>query len=235
MKRLPYYIVVIILSLVLVACVRPLSEDGGTDDTAPDTNAPLDAFPGSEGATDNANGQETFTFDNTGTDNAGTEDANTGQPPAEGDLTMDGTGGEGTVDNGGGENAGTVEQPPIVDPVVQPSADVVHTIVNGDLLGRIAEQYGVSVEDIMIANGLDNPDRLAIGDQLTIPLSGNVTPPAGAGASNGGGSGVVHTVQPGETLYSIGLRYGKTVEDLAAFNGIVDVHTLEVGQQVSIP
>lgn len=39
----------------------------------------------------------------------------------------------------------------------------------GDNLTRIARQFGVSVEALIAANGLANPDRLRPGDVLIIP------------------------------------------------------------------
>ncbi len=44
-----------------------------------------------------------------------------------------------------------------------------------------------------------------------------------------------HTVQPGETLTRIAARYGVTVEQLAAVNGIVNPNMIYVGQILVIP
>ena len=48
-----------------------------------------------------------------------------------------------------------------------------HTVVSGDSLSKIAKQYDVSMESIISANNLENPDSLYIGQQLLIPGSGN--------------------------------------------------------------
>jgi LysM repeat protein len=45
----------------------------------------------------------------------------------------------------------------------------------------------------------------------------------------------VHTVQAGENLYRIGLRYGCTVAELSAHNGIANPNYINVGQQIRIP
>jgi len=45
----------------------------------------------------------------------------------------------------------------------------------------------------------------------------------------------VHTVAAGENLYRIGLRYGCTVPELAAYNGISNPNYINVGQQIRIP
>ncbi len=44
-----------------------------------------------------------------------------------------------------------------------------------------------------------------------------------------------HTVQPGETLGSIALQYGVTIQDLAFANGIVNPNLIFVGQVLKIP
>lgn len=46
---------------------------------------------------------------------------------------------------------------------------------------------------------------------------------------------IIHTVQPGENLFRIGLRYGFTYQELAAYNGIANPDSLSVGQQIRIP
>jgi hypothetical protein len=46
---------------------------------------------------------------------------------------------------------------------------------------------------------------------------------------------IIHIVQPGENLYRIGLRYGFTYQELAAYNGIANPDSLSVGQQIRIP
>jgi LysM repeat protein len=47
--------------------------------------------------------------------------------------------------------------------------------------------------------------------------------------------GQTHVVQPGETLYRIAVRYGITVEQLAAANGITNPALIYVGQVLVIP
>ena len=42
-------------------------------------------------------------------------------------------------------------------------------MAEGDTLGSLAETFGVTVDAIVEASALENPDVLAIGDPLTIP------------------------------------------------------------------
>lgn len=47
----------------------------------------------------------------------------------------------------------------------------VYVVKNGDILGRIARQYGVKVADLKAANGLKS-DTIKVGQKLTIPGKG---------------------------------------------------------------
>jgi LysM repeat protein len=58
-----------------------------------------------------------------------------------------------------------------------------HTVRPGEFLARIATRYGSSVQAISRANGLTDPDHLAVGQRLEIPTgkgSGIVCPVPGA-------------------------------------------------------
>ncbi len=45
----------------------------------------------------------------------------------------------------------------------------VHRVVNGDTLSTIAQSYGVTIQQIVDANNLTNPNSLSIGQELIIP------------------------------------------------------------------
>lgn len=44
-----------------------------------------------------------------------------------------------------------------------------YTIRPGDTLSRLAKNFGVDVSDLAISNGIQNPDRIFVGQQLSIP------------------------------------------------------------------
>ncbi|MBI3166956.1 MAG: peptidoglycan DD-metalloendopeptidase family protein [Chloroflexi bacterium] len=48
-------------------------------------------------------------------------------------------------------------------------------------------------------------------------------------------SGPIYIVQPGDSLYSIAVRFSISLDDLLAVNGIVDPNSLAAGQQLIIP
>lgn len=51
---------------------------------------------------------------------------------------------------------------------------VLHTVIDGDTLFKIATQYGVTVADLVQTNGIDDPTLIFAGQQLLIP---GVQPP----------------------------------------------------------
>ncbi len=62
-------------------------------------------------------------------------------------------------------------------PLPTPTLELVEYIVQiGDTLGTIAEQFEVSVADIIYVNQLENPDVLSVGQVLYIPIGGLVIP-----------------------------------------------------------
>ena len=58
--------------------------------------------------------------------------------------------------------------------------EIVHEVVAGDTLGEIAVAYGVTVDEIKAANGLDS-DVIRVGQELTIP-TGRCDAHVGAGS-----------------------------------------------------
>jgi LysM repeat protein len=94
-------------------------------------------------------------------------------------------------------------------------------------LFSIARHYGTTVDAVCKANGLADPARIYIGQRLVIPTSNMPSAPAEAGAS--------HTVQAGENLFRIALKYGVTMKALAELNGIYNPDQLFAGQTLTIP
>ena len=51
----------------------------------------------------------------------------------------------------------------------QPTHQLSHTVQEGDTLGAIAQAHGVSVDDLIAANGLTDPNLLYVGQTLIVP------------------------------------------------------------------
>jgi spore germination protein len=114
------------------------------------------------------------------------------------------------------------------------SGQTIHVVAPGDTLFSISQQYGVSQEAIIAANGLTNPNNLVVGQQLIIPAPGT-TPATPVPPTAVPGTEQVYTVRPGDNLFRIGLAYGCTVDQLSAYNNIPAPYTIFVGDQIRIP
>jgi len=93
----------------------------------------------------------------------------------------------------------------------------------GDTVFDLAQRFGITPDTILSANPslAGNPDLLKLGQELTIlPVSG-----------------VLHEVQPGETLASIAQQYKVDVGAIVAYadNHLSEPYTLQLGQKILLP
>jgi len=69
----------------------------------------------------------------------------------------------------GVDEQGNPIQPTSAAPSTNDSGQTIHVVQAGDTLVRIARQYDVTVQAIVTANNLANPNLLAVGQELIIP------------------------------------------------------------------
>ncbi|MBN1658596.1 MAG: LysM peptidoglycan-binding domain-containing protein, partial [Anaerolineae bacterium] len=108
-----------------------------------------------------------------------------------------------------------------------PCATTTHIVKAGENLTQIARMYGVTVDAIVRANNLWNPNVIYVGQCLIIPVP--CTPPAPGGCTK------IHVVQRGEYLKRIAARYGTTVDKLVALNNIRNPNLIYPGQRLKVP
>ncbi len=115
--------------------------------------------------------------------------------------------------------------------VAQPARaqNQIHTVRRGEALYAIAARYGTTIQAIVQANRLANPNYIYAGQRLIIP---------GGGSSNSGasqsGSGWTYTVRRGDTLSGIAARNGTTVAAIMQANGLRS-YIIYSGQRLVIP
>ncbi|GAG40103.1 unnamed protein product, partial [marine sediment metagenome] len=110
----------------------------------------------------------------------------------------------------------------------------------GDTLSSIAWRFGVTVDHMLVANGLTDADLILTGQQLVVPIASSPDEPAITPGENETASGSqplsqVYVVQPGDTLFAIATQFGLTVSEVMLTNDITDPDWLSVGQLLTIP
>jgi murein DD-endopeptidase MepM/ murein hydrolase activator NlpD len=132
------------------------------------------------------------------------------------------------------------------------------TVQQGETLDTIARRFGVPPQAIQQANNIAAPGRVYPGQRLVIPTyqvggayqpaQKNLQPaaapaytpapsynPAPAQSAATNGAGRIHVVNPGDTLYALGRRYGVSHVTIAHANGIHQESLLRVGQRLTVP
>ncbi len=113
-------------------------------------------------------------------------------------------------------------------PAPQPNPGT-YTVQPGDWLYAIARKFGVSVQQLAAANPGFNPNFVFPGQVLNIPgaMPGPVPNPSP--------SGNTYTVQPGDTLFSIAVRFRTTTYALQIANRLANPNFISPGQVLTIP
>jgi peptidoglycan DL-endopeptidase LytF len=124
-----------------------------------------------------------------------------------------------------------VVQPPTNSETTQTTSSVNHTVVAGDTLYSIAKKYSTTVDTLKKTNQLTS-DVLSLGQTLTIPQAG-MEPPPPVPTTSSPTVPDTYTVVSGDSLYSIALKFGLTVDDLRARNALVS-DVLRIGQVLRI-
>jgi LysM repeat protein len=106
-------------------------------------------------------------------------------------------------------------------------ADTTYRIEKGDNLYRIARKYGVTVKELLEINDIADPTRISVGTVIRIP-TGSISPRKEGGT-------ILHSIEPGDTLWGLAKRYGVKLEDLLRANDLGEESILGVGDVLFIP
>jgi len=103
-----------------------------------------------------------------------------------------------------------------------------HKIASGDSFESIANQYGVTVRELVSAN----LQLLKIGEKLTIPVAIAIPQEAPIDVSTGDRT---YTVQTGDNLSMIAVKFSTTIAAIASANDLKNINNIKVGQVLVIP
>ena len=99
---------------------------------------------------------------------------------------------------------------------------ITYVIQPGDTLSGIAQRYGTTYQTLAALNGITNPNLIYAGQTIRVPEDS--TPAAR-----------YYTIQPGDTLSEIAVKFGTTVSALQSLNGISNPNLIYAGNTIRIP
>ena len=100
---------------------------------------------------------------------------------------------------------------------------IIYTVKSGDSLYKIANTYGVTVDEIKNLNGLSS-NLISIGQILKIPSTTN----------NNQTNYLTYIVKSGDSLYKIATLYSTSVDEIKNLNNLTS-NNLSIGQVLKIP
>ncbi len=132
-----------------------------------------------------------------------------------------------------------------------------HTVIYGQSLAQIAQQYQLTLNQIAQLNDITNPNLIYAGQRLIVsgsPATADAADTTAADSTSSGDSvasadtapaadsapaeaapSITHIVQRGESLGSIATRYGVSYLTIAQANHLYNADHIEVGQELLIP
>lgn len=142
--------------------------------------------------------------------NASTQDANAGTGEKDPSAQVQGStpaNGETTAQSQSQENSAAPKL-------------VTYTVKEGDTLTSIAQAFSTSVESIISINGFTSPDRLSVGQKITVMQNAK---------------GTVKRVEEGDTLWDIARTYNISVEEIVKANSLQNADDIHPGQLLMLP
>ncbi|GMY05318.1 lysM domain-containing GPI-anchored protein 2 isoform X2 [Fagus crenata] len=109
----------------------------------------------------------------------------------------------------------------------------IYTVKKDDTLSHIAAEVfsGLTTyQTVALVNGIPDPNKIEVGQELWIPLPCSCDEVAGAKVVHYG-----HVVEAGSSVEKIAMTYGTTEDILLQLNGIVNASKLLAGQVLDVP
>lgn len=139
--------------------------------------------------------------------------------------------------------------PPVAPapPVAKPVEPTKYVVKAGDNPWKIAKNHGISVEELLKANQIKDSKKLAIGDELLLPVgveskgapvaTKEVKPAstANAAAPAAGDDWELYTIKSGDNPWNISKRLKVDHRKVMSLNEGLDFTKLKIGQQIKVP
>ncbi|PSR01445.1 MAG: hypothetical protein BRD50_08760 [Bacteroidetes bacterium SW_11_45_7] len=133
----------------------------------------------------------------------------------------------------GGQASSQEPAPPSEPPDDQAKSIVIHVVKEGETLYAISRNYNTSVDAIKDANGNLNASTIEVGQKIKIPREKEKDAESQSNEPSSSSQKQTHTVQSGETLFSISQQYDVSAEQIKQLNNLSS-NSLRVGQELLI-
>ena len=108
-----------------------------------------------------------------------------------------------------------------------PSRKVMHLVKKGQTLYGISKTYNVSIDDLVAANP-SSVNGIKEGQLIEIPMRNKMANSVSKPSAKSAETPIYHTIQKGESMYSVAKTYNTTIEKLLEVNpGIYPNHFVE--------
>lgn len=97
----------------------------------------------------------------------------------------------------------------------------VHVVKSGENLWSIARTYGVSIQSIVVVNGLPSASLIIPGLALYIPDQQSIVR--------------FYKIKAGDTLWKLSIQFQTSVNSILSANPGLDANSLYIGQNINIP
>lgn len=131
---------------------------------------------------------------------------------------------------------------PTFTPTPTPTATpITYQILPGDTLGRVAQQYGTTVQLLAQLNNIANVHQIDVGQILLIPTAipptatATLVPTAAPTIATTADAYIIYVVSAGDTMSQIAVDHDTTVSAIALLNGITNPRAIFIGQRLRIP
>jgi LysM repeat protein len=112
-----------------------------------------------------------------------------------------------------------------------------HVVAPGETVSGIAAEYGLAVDDVLRANGLDRASLIFPGQSIVLPGgdgTGGPTPAPAPAPAPAAASEVTHEVVAGDTLIGIAVSHGTTLARLLELNDLDREAIIHPGQRLVV-
>jgi LysM repeat protein len=119
-------------------------------------------------------------------------------------------------------------------PPAPAAAAVAYTVKSGDYLSKIASRLGVTLPQLLAANGIEATALIRPGDSLAVPANGKLPVEAAPGTPAAPAT-TSYIVKTGDFLIGIATANGVTLKALLASNSMTVTSSILPGRQLVMP